>query len=583
MSNLTNPMTKGIYQGLIPVLDTNGNQIGLRPNIGGTVTFSAAGTTNAQAVFTDPQLTVPYPSHSNVVSLNSWGYAVIYLSPIAYKYVEADSFGNPVFYQDNFNGGTSFGSTGFADNIADLKLVDTNTDEFIYVAGYYTPGDGGEGSFYNKTSSTADDGGYAIQSTFDPSKVWFRIPDEDGNVRAASFGFIPSNAGDQTAQLMAADAYAASIFARLLIQGGGAATVNTMTFVSRYVSHAANGVFNSAATLKFNGTYEADSEEKFGPLVTVVFSTSQVSYATWFGFNTASPDNTTVAARWVAAGGGTLILPPDAWNYANPTTFPWPQVPVILQGTLVGTSVTYPVGLRLPDLSNIRLNKIILQNGIILGNFSTTGFQVNGDFNVTGNQTVVGSILAQIISSNTTLNAQTNVIAGLNVEAGTNGSGGYLLAQAGVGSQYFKASGRFPPVLGAGNTTIPANTLIAIGDSLSCVITGSIISGTSILNVQVAFGSLNLSSGPLFAGLKSGAAHWVAIVNIRVTGTNTVFMDGALTVDNLDAVASNNCVRVTSTTASLVLTTPNDIAVTVTGNSGGGGAQTSQLVTFFPI
>lgn len=396
--SLTNPMTKGIYQGLIPVLNSDNEQIGLQPNIGGTVTFYAAGTTNAETVYTDPTLTTPYPAPSNVVNLNSQGWAEIYLASKSYKYVEADSNGNPVFVQDNFVGGNGFGS-GFAASIADLKNVDTNLNKYTYVAGYYFAGDGGEGMFYNKASNEPDDGGYVIQSTFDPSKDWFRIPDENGNVRAASFGYIPSTAGDQTAKLQAADAYASTLWSTpLVIQAGNSATITAITLNSPVVIFNPGAQLNASSpqTVTFAGIVQAYSAGTnnsvgagifsiFGTNITAILNASQIAIPEWFGATLASPDNAAAFTKLWACGAGGFKINPGTWTVS--ATTPPTNKRILSFGVVTNGTVIIPIGEYYFTARNGTVNGPFAINGAttIIGNTAITG-----TVNVTGAITTIG-------------------------------------------------------------------------------------------------------------------------------------------------------------------------------------------------
>lgn len=575
---LTNPMTKGVYLGLKPMI-VNGSQVGVVPNVGGSVTFYAAGTTNPQTVYTDPGLTVPFPSPGNVVNLNSSGFAVIYLANLAYKYVESDSSNNPIFTQDNYPGGNSGSGFGgiFVDNIASLKLLNTNTYSYAYIAGYYTNGDGGSGLFYNATSSDPDDGGYTIKSTFDATKDWFRIPDENGEVRAASFGYIPQNIGDQTVQLQAADVYANSIGATLSVQSGitNPVTVSTASFSSNFrLEEGAEFKGDSAATLTFAGVISAPTTTIFGTNITAVLSAKQIAIPEWFGANTSLPDNMAAFTALFASGAGGFKINPGTWVCSALTP---PTTPRILSFGLVwdGTNTFIPIGEY-----NLNVGFALTVTGPIESLGGTGGVTTSGQFygaslQLTGNAQVAGTIV-----SGSTITSENNIIAISNIfgngvtsgvaisaattiTAGTGGVVGYVSALAGSGTGRFRASGRLGYVVAtSGNVTIPANTLLNNGDALRIVVSAT----TAITEIQLKYGSTAISAISLTA-----ATPFIMTVDMIRTGTSTAFCYGAA-AGSTGASASLNAI------AGLDFTASHDISATVTG-----GSQESIVVDFFPI
>ena len=73
--------------------DDNGN-----PLVGGKLYTYAAGTSNAQATYSDVSLSV---ANANPVVLDSAGRATVYLLASSYKFVLKDSSGNTIRTQDN--------------------------------------------------------------------------------------------------------------------------------------------------------------------------------------------------------------------------------------------------------------------------------------------------------------------------------------------------------------------------------------------------------------------------------------------------------------------------------------------------
>ena len=290
--------------------------------------FYAAGTDIPKTIYTDPALLTPYSSPSNIALLDETGKALIYLGVGGYKLVLTDPDDNPVagYTIDNIIGIGSFG-TGFVNSFAALKNVNTNIFPYTYIGGYFSPGDGGEGMFFNQPSEASADGGYIQDSDFDPTKRWFRIPDENGDVRAASFGYMASTGTIQTDQMLAADAYAGANGARLLIAGGTGAQIATMTFTTPVVSFAPGAVLKGTVdvpAIGFTGIVEGPVAQIFNRMTVIFGNTALISRPEWFGAvaGSGAGDQTTAIDAWKAAGGGAyLVLPPGYWNYANAGVF----------------------------------------------------------------------------------------------------------------------------------------------------------------------------------------------------------------------------------------------------------------------
>ena len=431
---LAQPLTFPAFQYFTRTFNTDGSIAGLVPACGYIVRFYDAGTTNPKTVYTDPDLTIPYSSPSNAVTLNTYGYAVIYPGAGAYKLTIESPTGSVEFYQDYLESNGSFG-TGFVDTIADLALADTNTNQFIYVAGYFAINDGGEGFFYNKTSVASPDGGYTIASTFDPSKRWFRI--SSGDVYAAYFGYIPGTAGDQTSRLQVADAYSSTLWStRLVIQAGNSATITTLTLNSPVVVFETGAQLNASSeqTVTFNGLIDAYGSKTnnsigsgifpiFGTNITAVLSSSQIgAIAEWWGATIANPDNQPYFDKLWASGAASFQINPGTWLVSSST--PPATKLIISYGILTtGSVVIIPIG-TCYLVGIIKCSTSIHANGIIstpaqvkayqvqpsLG-FSNTRFNASGRIlSITGNATTSGTSLKTLLSR--TLLASSLQVAG---------------------------------------------------------------------------------------------------------------------------------------------------------------------------
>lgn len=400
-----------IFQWFVPAQ----NGTGLVPAVGYVVQFYAANTATPKTVYTDPALTKPYPSPSNQIALNSQGYATIYLGSGGYKITVSTPSGSVIFVQDNIVSNGAFG-TGFVNTVADLADINTNLNTFTFVGGYYAIDDGGGSMFYNKISIESANGGYIFDSSFDPSKKWFRIA--QGDVYAAYFGYIPANAGDQTSQLEAADAYAATLYsARLVIQSGNLATVTAITFSSPVVVMQPGAQFNaaSAVTLTFRGLMEAYGAytntsvgpgifQIFGTNITAILSASTIAIPEWFGATTASSDNKPAFDKLWASGAGGYKINPGIWLVS--TTTPPNFVRILSFGTVWdGTTTFIPIGEYYFNASQIQA----------LGNISAGGNITTGTGTVSGSNITSGNN----ISAANNISAENSVNSTLKINAGT--------------------------------------------------------------------------------------------------------------------------------------------------------------------
>ena len=274
---------------------------GLVPAAGYKFKYYNAGTWDAATIYQDANGT-PYASPSNTAVLNSSGYATVFLAPGGYKFQVTDASDVQVFALDNITGGGIGGdATAFLQSIipssTSIGLVGlaSATYGFAYCAGYYGQQDGGGDLFFCITSSAAADGGYCFAAD-DTAKRWFRIPRETGVVNSLAFGCIPSNSVDRTTALQAADAYAATNKAQLVISNNQDSDLSdsvqkiilagTVTLTSGTQIIRGTPLFTSnsgTATLKFTN-FIAPPNHIFASDVTINFlQANQNIFLEWFG------------------------------------------------------------------------------------------------------------------------------------------------------------------------------------------------------------------------------------------------------------------------------------------------------------
>lgn len=389
----------------IPQISFYWNTIGGDPAVGYTAEFYGAGLdpipANRKTIYTDTNGGTPAP---NPVTFDALGRISVSLGDGGYKVVIRDPNGVSVATFDNVSGSSGFG-TGFASSIEALRDLNVFNPPFTYVSGYYESGDGGDGMFYwDANDTTPDDGGYTIAPSSSPvSGRWKRVPDEDGAVRAASFGFVGTLAGSFTAQLAAADTYATAVGKPLRISGDGtsetaAITLNSKCIIFDRVGAAIRGTV-SKPSITIHGQIDAGNQEIFKS-ASVALSGAVTANARWFGVKPYEEagdfDNASALNDWKTCGAGAFYLPPGTYRCSS--TFDLnPTVPATMIGTITESVFPY----------NIRSNpEILLPPGsTIKSSFWTTseyghvisenaqGFDVFGNFDVGGNLsgTVVGT------------------------------------------------------------------------------------------------------------------------------------------------------------------------------------------------
>ena len=471
---------------------------GLVPAAGWIAAWYSAGTSNPKAVY-DADGTV-YPSPSNEVTLDSEGKADIRLGTGNYKLQILDTDRAVIYTQDDIAGGGSFG-TGFCDVVVDetglggLKDVDCSVNRFTFCAGYWAIGDGGHGMFWNETSTDAEDGGYIIASQNPPEKRLFRIPDESGDVRAASFGYIGSNNEDYNAEFVAAASYASANNHRLIVGAGNLATVGVNgqnLIIYAPAIHFEPGAVLTANTgvlaLGFYAIVTGQREWHFVGFTAVTFPIVQtLENPEWFNV-TPGVVNDAGFTAWLASlpAGGAFILPPGEWAWSLKSSFPYPSNPLLMNGSVVCTTGgTIPTGYYGTDDSQLRMFSLLFKNDVSLTS-STAGLIL-----LSGSLTSSATLTGIDVLGTTSVKSNSHVTAG-NVGAGQ------MLARAGTSTKFIASSGQYAvnqdPVTTTNATVqnlmslaMAANTIKTIGDRIRIRASFSAVGTSSAKNIAVYF------------------------------------------------------------------------------------------------
>jgi len=557
--------------------------------------FYAAGTDIPKTIYTDSELLVPYASPANIAFLDDTGKALIYLGIGGYKLVLTDPNDVPVpgYTIDNIvGGGTTFG-TGFVNSFADLVNVNTSIFPYTYIGGYYEPGDGGQGMFYNAVSASAADGGYIQDSNFDPTKKWFRIPDEDGDVRAASFGFIGS--GDKTNNLLAANSYAASIGARIRICKDNS---DTGRFISSVALTGPGIVFEAGSTLtKATGSFtlsiagivEAGEGNLFSSWGTSVTLTNpeQVSRPDWFGASTDSGSeagNATAFAAWKAAGAGYFIVPPGQWPHTGVFT-PSTTVTTEFQGEILdgaGPTISIPIGVYYPNGSKINAaditarRDVLIQGSTTVADFYASTIEATG--NITSDMAIIadGQVRGQNVDADLDITAGDSITAGTTITAGgAITAGSFVQSKAGTGSQDFFASGSAAPVAGTGNPALPANSITTDGGHIKIIFSGTTTAANPVITVTVG-GQTVFAESAINNVTASPYTYHGEVVVIR-TGATTSFSTGFVCSDSTGVGTINSA----SDSRAAAITWAN--SNTITQSAGGTNVKTMTLFHIYPV
>lgn len=573
------------------------NGTGLVPAEGYKAKFYAAGTATPKTIYElDGDA---YPSPSNTAVLNSQGFAGILLGDGAYKLVVTDPDDTPVYTQDNISGSGSFGS-GFVETVQPTDpapafgpngLAECPIEnKFTWVGGYWAIGDGGHGFFWNEESNDADDGGYIIASTDDPDYRWFRIPDEDSKVRAASFGYIGTLNEDLTDEFTAAESYAGSHNLTLFIAPGDNATIaldDGFDFYAPYIEFAPGAVLTTSGTgddarIGFAGDIIAPPEPIFSGWTEInIFGYSTVSRPEWFGASNADPDtavNTTAMNLWLACGSSYYCLPPGAWKYTNISSFPYPTVPMDFLGTVNGGgSGTIPTGVYYPTTSRFRVGEVRFTNNHILESDGVGGIETSGDF-------TVGDALAVTsnISGGANIIAVSDIEAGQVISAGAQGAG-TLRARAGTALKFVPAPGTYASEIGTETATTILSTLFSapyLADSL--VESGQMLrirargymDGDSLLERQVRVRTTSDVIFDITWSINSitGNMEWDLCVDFWYESTGNFYSSGTITMMNIDGAEVYGTTLVNSQSGTFDFTADSTISLQGRSQAGSNSA-----------
>jgi hypothetical protein len=498
------PMPAPVFRWFVAAQDASG----LVPAAGYKAVFYSAGTLIPKEIYNKDDALYAAPSH--IATLNSEGYADIRLGNGKYKLIVTDPDDAEVYTEDNISGGGTFGS-GFVPTVMATDDPETNglaqhntTERFTWCAGYWAVGDGGHGFFWNETSADADDGGYTIASTYDPTKVWRRVPDEDDAVRAASFGYVGTRAGNLTDELLAACQYCTSYNKTLRIGPGDAAIIGqgfieTHLYAPEFYLEPGSMLTGniSEGTIVFHGYVDGSAEQHFTDTLYLLDTTQIDNHPEWSGGSYGSLDNTDAFQKWFQSGAGAYILPPGVWKYSNTTSFPYPSVPFLMWGSIDATTGSdIPSGFYGAATSRFRLNQILFSSGPTI-----TG--IGGDINIEGDSVAINGNLSAIDINST---GNVSVFGSISTTTGSIVSAGDVIAVAYQSGVQFKAGGQYQHIeddavtsgTGATNllsTVIAAGTFAANGDHLRIFLSG-ISSGASvqIKTIAVTIGGLTICS-----------------------------------------------------------------------------------------
>lgn len=573
------------------------NGTGLVPAAGYKAKFYAAGTADPKTIYLDSEGT-PYPSPSNEAELNSEGYAVIYLGDGGYKLVVTDPDDAEVFTLDNIFGGGSFGS-GFVETViasddpATNGLAQADTaNRFTWCAGYWEIGDGGHGFFWNETSSDPDDTGYTIASTFDPTKRWFRVPDESGSVRAASFGYVGTRSEDLSDQLLAASTYCQGHGFMLTIGYGSSATLSmsggNFYLYAPFIHFESGSMLTgdgSFPELHFVGVVSGTAEQHFTNFQAYFTSPDQGNAnPEWFGAASGALDNQPSFTKWFASNAKAFTLPAGTWNVANTTEFIYPTVPFDLLGTITGTiGSDIPPGVYYPSESRFRVGEIKFPN------LTTITGATGNDVAVDGNLTTTGSITS---ADTANINAGGSLTAKSDVVAGYNGTSGSLSGRIGTSASRFNAGGQYSTLFGSVATSgtsqtnlmdaaIAANSMVNDGDRLRVTIGGNYSnpgsSGTHTWNVIFVTGTLTVF---LFPGTNNYAlGSWRGVIDIWKSGASFISSGSFGLTDTLAPAAASST---DYETFAIDWTAIQTIRVRATCATAGSVTQKFMVVEYFP-
>jgi hypothetical protein len=478
------------------------------------------------------------------------------------------------FSIDNITSGTI--GTLFANNIAELRafsVADSQVTGFCYLLGYYNPGDDGHGVFYWDDADFApDDDGYTISPDAAPvTGRWKRINDENGDVRAAAFGYDANTGTNQTAQMVAADGYAFVNNRRLRIGLGTSAMLGTMTFLSNVIFEGSGITGTGAPTITFNGQVEGPTVKLFYSMTVNMMGLCRDVKPEWWGaLRDGLNDDIIPIKAMFASGAGSCFFTAGTYLVVGDPLTPAPLVLVIRADGQVQDGPTTYVHFGLTSLtanSQVKADLIEALSTMIAGTTIVAG---------TGITSTTGSIQATAgqVNAGTSMAAQTTI----DTISGGITSGLFLKARAGTGAQRFKAGGNLAAIIGAGNFSLPANTLVDDGDILRIAFDGVFTpAGVNNYTFATLFGGVAMTTAAIIVFAEANPSPFRLEIIVKKTGVNTI---------TSHAILISRAVAVTSIIGENTVTNPTLTgACTIqSGFAGTGGTilQTALFVDFFP-
>lgn len=449
------------------------------PAFGYTAAFYGAGLSpifaNLKDVYDETSTVVPIP---NPVPFDVEGKCVVVLGAGGYKLVIRDELLATVFTKDNIFGTGTGLNTGFVTNIADLRALTSMDPPFVYVSGYYNSDDGGNGMFYwDPVSALSDDTGYVIIPNSLPIiGRWLRIEDDNGDVRAAAYGYIASTPGVQTAAMQAANVQAAITNRRLRIGIGGSAEIGAMVFTAPRVIFEGSLLTGTVVVpvISFLGTIEAPTLQIFSNMTALLSLQQERAKPEWFGASAIIPDN---------------LIPLNALFASQAYSY-----------ELANANYVVSASPTLPAMGTIHSSGLISFGAVLI---------VQQGIYVIGSNGLVRSINGQFDLIYDDLTVQNNVTAGSEV-----GFPGILSQRIGTGltsgsPAVSTQSTSVTPVTAPGgaegnliSTTLLANSLLADGDSVRVRAGGTFggvpgVGNTYTIKIKIGgsiFGTLILTS-----------------------------------------------------------------------------------------
>lgn len=268
---------------------------------GGSLSFFQSGTSTPKAVYQDAALTIP---HTNPVTLDASGSAVIFLGAGAYSILLKDAAGAQVAPPvDGVVGGSGDGSSNASMAVlatyADVRAMATAPD-FVVVCGRLAIGDGGQGAFQRIPGSTMIDDDGVVLTSASGSNVYRR--ETGGVIDPQWYGVQYGVSADQYTNLY--HALVGSVTHNLPVQLGGSVYLNQNLGVptKAILTAVDDGFFT--ATLGVTVTFPAGSRfsatgRTFGTNVNASFAANvcNTSPLSWFG---DTVDDVRVA-KWIAS------------------------------------------------------------------------------------------------------------------------------------------------------------------------------------------------------------------------------------------------------------------------------------------